>query len=61
MERLTGLLLDALRESGYVYEKTAGSTERKVRRLVRRLGLPAVDAEVWQGIMRQILWKLRKE
>ena len=61
MERLTGLLIDALRESGYVYEKTAGSTERKVRRLVRRLGLPAVDAEVWQGIVRQFLWKLRKE
>ena len=60
MDRLTNLLLEALGASGYVHEKTAESTERKIRRLVRRLALPAVDAEVWQGIVRQILWKLGK-
>jgi TrmH family RNA methyltransferase len=58
LERFTAMLLDALRASGYVNPRTAASTERKVRRLVRRLDLPARDAEVWLGMMKQILWKL---
>jgi tRNA C32,U32 (ribose-2'-O)-methylase TrmJ len=61
MDRLTSLLLEALCASGYVQERTAESAERKIRRLVRRLALPAIDAEVWQGMMRQILWKLGKQ
>jgi tRNA/rRNA methyltransferase len=58
LERMTTLLLDALRRSGYVNEKTAESTERKTRRLIKRLDLHAADAEAWQGMLRQILWKL---
>ncbi|MGD0201639.1 MAG: TrmH family RNA methyltransferase [Bryobacteraceae bacterium] len=59
VEGFTELLLVALRESGYVKSRTAASTEQKIRRLVRRLNLPARDAEVWLGILRQILWRLR--
>jgi tRNA/rRNA methyltransferase len=58
VERFTAMLLDALRASGYVNPRTAVSTEQKVRRLVRRLNLPARDAEVWLGMLKQILWKL---
>jgi tRNA/rRNA methyltransferase len=58
LERFTALLLDALRASGYVNPRTAASTVQKVRRLVRRLNLPARDAEVWLGMFKQILWKL---
>ncbi len=58
VERFTATLLDALRASGYVNPRTAAITEQKVRRLVRRLHLDASDAEVWLGIVRQILWKL---
>ena len=57
-EQVTSLLLDALRRSGYVNPRTAGSTEEKVRRLVRRLQLSARDAPVLLGMLRQILWKL---
>lgn len=57
-ERFTTMLLEALRASGYVNPRTAASTERKVRRLVRRLDLPARDMEVWLGMLKQILWKL---
>jgi hypothetical protein len=39
---------------------TSESTELKVRRLVRRLGLPAADVDMWLGIFRQILWKAKK-
>ena len=60
-ERFTLLLLDLLERSGYVNSRTANSTELKLRRLVRRLGLPASDMETWLGILRQILWKVKQE
>ena len=55
LERLTGLLTDVLKQSGYVHSGNAGA---KIRRLIRRLDLPAHDAEVWLGMIRQIEWKL---
>jgi hypothetical protein len=36
----------------------AVSGEEKVRRLVRRLEVPARDVPVILGMLRQILWKL---
>jgi TrmH family RNA methyltransferase len=59
-ERITSLLLDVLGRSGYLNPSTAESSELKVRRLVRRLGLPAADTDMWLGIFRQILWKVNK-
>jgi tRNA/rRNA methyltransferase len=59
-ERLTALLFEALSASGYVKPRTAASSEEKLRRLVRRLQLPAEDAEIWLGMLRQIAWKLRR-
>jgi len=66
LERLTALLLDALRSSGYMKANPSSSqkrcspapTEEKIRRLVRRLHLSATDAELTLGILRQIFWKL---
>jgi TrmH family RNA methyltransferase len=60
LEQITGLLLDSLRGSGYIKPGSATNTEEKVRRLIRRLNLPAQDAVVWLGIMRQILWKVNE-
>lgn len=60
-ERITAVLLDLLSRSGYVHERTSKSTELKIRRLVRRLALPASDAEKWLGIFRQIVWKMKRE
>jgi tRNA/rRNA methyltransferase len=57
VERFTVVLLRALRASGYVNPRRTASTEEKVRRLVRRLNLPARDIEAWLGILRQIMWK----
>ncbi len=69
LERLTALLLDALRSSGYLKSSPSGSqkrrsaapTDEKIRRLVRRLHLSASDAELTLGILRQILWKSRQD
>ncbi len=61
VERITALLLDALRACGYLKPRGAAVAEEKVRRLVRRLNLRAGDAEVWLGMWRQIVWKLREQ
>ncbi|HUA82914.1 MAG TPA: TrmJ/YjtD family RNA methyltransferase [Bryobacteraceae bacterium] len=55
LDRLTGLLEQALAESGYVHQQE--STRLKLRRLIRRMNLNAHDAEIWLGMLRQILWK----
>jgi tRNA/rRNA methyltransferase len=60
-ERLTGLLLEVLAASGYLKPRNQAATQEKIRRLVRRLRLPASDAEVWLGMLRQIAWKLRRD
>ncbi|HWZ45911.1 MAG TPA: TrmH family RNA methyltransferase [Candidatus Saccharimonadales bacterium] len=59
VERFTMLLLDALQASGYLKPDAGAPSEEKIRRLVRRLNLPAGDAEVWLGMLRQIGWKIR--
>jgi tRNA/rRNA methyltransferase len=59
VERISSVLLEALRESGYLKPPSSLSADDKIRRLVRRLNIPADDAEVWLGILRQILWKIR--
>jgi tRNA/rRNA methyltransferase len=61
MEQITLRLLDALGKSGYVNPVTAGSTDEKVRRLVRRLEISGRDVPVILGMLRQILWKLGAE
>jgi len=58
-ERISSVLLEALHLSGYVNPKSAASTEERVRRMVRRMHLTSRDAELWLGMVRQILWKMR--
>ena len=61
LERLTGLLLELLKRSGYVNERTSESAELKVRRLVRRSAIPATDVHTWLGMLRQMLWKMQQD
>ena len=58
IERITSLLLEAMRLSGYLSPDSAPPSEEKIRRLIRRLNLQLRDAHVWYGILRQIIWKL---
>ena len=60
LERITEFLETILDRSGYVHARVEGSTRMKIRRLVRRLQLNEHDAEVWLGMLRQILWKLEQ-
>ena len=67
LERITSVLLDALRASGFLKSSPADSPKRrsaapsdeKIRRFVHRLHLSSSDAELCLGILRQILWKSR--
>ena len=59
IERITQMLLEASRRSGYMNQVVAASTENKVRRMVRRLHITGADAAMWLGMLRQILWKLQ--
>jgi TrmH family RNA methyltransferase len=61
LERLTATLLDALDVSGYIKPGMRPATDEKIRRMVRRLNLGAIDVEVWLGVVRQMLWKMRSK
>ena len=60
LERITQELLEALRVSGYLKAERSAVSQAKVRRMVRRLGLQAEDAEVLLGMLKQMLWKMRE-
>lgn len=58
LERITTMLIEALHASGYLGERVIAAKEEKVRRMVRRLQLSSADAELWLGMLRQMLWKM---
>jgi len=58
-DRVLGYLLDALTESEFVKSPVDGSQTLKLRRLIRRMNLSERDAVMWQGMLRQIVWKLK--
>lgn len=60
VERLEQLLQNVLRASEYDRRFPGNMGEDALRRLVRRLHLPGDDVQVWLGIFRQMLWKLRR-
>jgi len=59
-EQITETLLEALHKSGYVKPGNDAVSEKKVRSLILRLSLSAGDAKVLLGMVRQIVWKLRR-
>jgi TrmH family RNA methyltransferase len=58
-ERITQKLIEALGVSGFLDLRRVSDSEQRIRRLVRRLRLPARDAVIWLGMLRQMLWKMR--
>lgn len=58
VERFTNVLTEALSLSGFLNRRTVADADDRIRRLVRRLKLPQRDADMWTGIMRQIVWKM---
>ena len=60
LEKITRGLYEALQISGYVKPGNDAVSEKKVRRLMLRFNLDAMDAKVFLGMVRQIVWKLRQ-
>jgi len=60
IEQIAQGLLEALGPSGYTKPGTEAVTEKKVRRLMLRFNMDAMDAKVFLGMIRQIAWKLRQ-
>jgi tRNA/rRNA methyltransferase len=61
LDRLTGLLAEVLEASEYARRHPASQDEAALRRLVRRMQLNSTDAAMWMGILRQALWRMRRE
>jgi TrmH family RNA methyltransferase len=61
VERITQVLLDAMKSSGYLQRHPTSDAEERLRRLVRRINLPASDAVAWLGILRQISHSLERK
>ncbi len=59
LERISTVLIEALHQSGYINPISITTTEERVRRMVRRLRLSSDDAELWLGMLRQMLWKIK--
>jgi TrmH family RNA methyltransferase len=61
VERITESMLDCLRRSGYVSARSEELAEEKLRRMLRRFSLNAVDAEVLLGMMRKMESQLKRQ
>ena len=59
LELITTTLLEALKLSGYLKPRAGAATEEKIRRLVRRQALSSEDAELWLGMLRQMIWRMK--
>ena len=57
-ERFVKMLTPFLEASGFILPNTRRSQLLKIRRFVNRLRLAPADARVFQGMLRQIRWKL---
>ncbi|MBK9170450.1 MAG: RNA methyltransferase [Bryobacterales bacterium] len=60
LEQLHAMLIETLEQCGYLNPVTAASTRGKIRRLLLRLHLIGEDARVGMGMLRQLLWALRR-
>jgi TrmH family RNA methyltransferase len=58
-ERVLGLLSEVLEAADYLRHHPARSAPEDLRRLMVRMKMSRIDAPVWMGMLRQILWKLR--
>ncbi len=60
IERITDTLLLALKASDYPKLNTSKSFHSAVRRVIRRLHLEQGDSELLLGMLRQMMWKLKR-
>ncbi len=60
VERVGTLLHEVLEKAEYMRHHPANSEVENIRRLVVRMGLTGMDATIWMGVLRQLLWRISK-
>lgn len=60
VERLTGLLGEVMEATDYTMRHPSNCEEGQIRQLALRMGNKGGDVAVWMGVLRQILWKVRR-
>ena len=60
LEKIILGLYESLKISGYVKPGNDAVSEKKVRRLILRMNLSAMDAKVLLGMVRQIVWNVKR-
>jgi TrmH family RNA methyltransferase len=60
LERLGTLFVELLEAGGYVHPQTSASTASEVRRMLRRLHITDADTYLLMGMVRKLLWQLRR-
>jgi tRNA/rRNA methyltransferase len=58
LERISELMTEVMEKTEYTRRHAHNCSPDHVRRLVRRIGVDAVDSPVWIGFLKQVLWKL---
>ena len=51
-------MTEVMEKTEYTRRHAHNCSPDHVRRLVRRIGVDAVDSPVWIGFLKQVLWKL---
>jgi len=60
-ERILGMLIPLLDESGFLFRDSKEFQTQKLRRWISRLRLGAKDGLLLQGMLRQLQWKMRQK
>jgi len=60
-ERILGLLIPLLDESGFLFRDSKEFQTQKIRRWIARLRLAPKDGLLLQGMLRQLEWRLRQD
>ncbi len=58
--RFEALLREVLLAGNYDQRFPGNMNEDALRRLVRHLSMPGEDVEIWLGMLRQVLWKMKQ-
>jgi tRNA/rRNA methyltransferase len=60
-DRILGLLLPLLSESGFIFDGSEEATTHKVRRWITRLRLAPADSQLLMAMLRQLRWKFDQD
>lgn len=61
LARMEAVLGEVLQHTNYAHRYPGNMRDDVQRRIARRMGMDRADVDVWMGVLRQVLWTLRKD